>query len=104
MQNFVYVVIWSAGLDNAGDGLSTNCGCTGVFTDRKKAEEVMLKERDQAIDDMYESYEEVDPGEEMEDWVANRTNHQIYGRPEEGRIEIDWGTNCKGNPVDRRLA
>ena len=46
MQNFVYVVIWSAGLDNSGDGLSTNSGCTGVFTDRKKAEEVMLKERD----------------------------------------------------------
>ena len=93
----VYVVTWGAGLMNEDDGLSIYCGCTGVFTDRKKAEEAMLKERDQFIDELYEPYEEIDEGEEMEEWVANRLNHELYGSPKEDYLEVDWGTDCEAD-------
>lgn len=93
----VYIVFWGAGITSEDSGLNVNCGCSGVFTDRKKAEEAMLKERDQLIDDMYEFYEEPDPGEEIPEWAANRTNHQVYGSPAEDRIEIDWGTDCEAD-------
>lgn len=90
----VFVVTWGDGLTSDDDSFSTNCGCSGLFTDRKKAEEKMLKVRDQFIDDLYEPYEETDEEEEeSRDWVVNRTNHEVYGKPEEDYIEIDWATN-----------
>ena len=91
----VFVVTWGSGvMDYDGREVSTYCGCAGIFTDRKKAEEAMLKDQDNYIDTCYEPYEEVDKGEEAEEWVSNRTNHEVYGSVKDDYLEVDWGTDC----------
>ena len=57
------------------------------------AEAAMIKERDVFIDELYESYEEYDgdDGYAGDDWVKNRTNHTVYGKPKHEYIEIRWG-------------